>query len=213
MGLTRRERVFMAINHEEADFVPYNFHAVPGVWQKVREHYGLSDNHEVIEFIGNHIIKVGSDFNYNPWAPEAGKISITPSGGPVYLEGDREGILHQDEFGCVWNRKGSTPYPVAHPLAKNLDLDDYEFPDPYREGRFKEAEQLAELYRGKVFLFGKLGMCLFERAWSIRGFERLLIDMRLRPGFVEKLLDRILRMEPSHHRSADCIGSGRLLFW
>jgi uroporphyrinogen-III decarboxylase len=35
-------------------------------------------------------------------------------------------------------------------------------------------------------------MCLFERAWSIRGFEELLVDMAERPEFVEELLDRIL---------------------
>jgi uroporphyrinogen decarboxylase len=43
-----------------------------------------------------------------------------------------------------------------------------------------------------VFLFGKLGMCLFERAWSIRGMSQLLVDMAVQPEFVEALLDRIL---------------------
>jgi uroporphyrinogen decarboxylase len=43
-----------------------------------------------------------------------------------------------------------------------------------------------------VFLFGKLGMCLFERAWSIRGMSQLLLDMAVQPEFVEDLLDRIL---------------------
>jgi uroporphyrinogen decarboxylase len=65
-------------------------------------------------------------------------------------------------------------------------------PDPYRAGRFDSAGALADRYRGRVFLFGKLGMALFERAWSIRGMEQLLMDMVARPGFVEELLDRIL---------------------
>jgi len=190
--MNRRERVLKAIQHQETDFVPYNFHAVPGVWQKVCQHYGLKDNHEAMEFIGNHIVKVGSDFNYNPWAAEVGKVELTLSGGPVRTALDEAGGLHRDEFGCVWDRTGSLPHPVAYPLAERPDLDGYTFPDPYRKGRFDQARELADRYRGRVFLFGKLGMALFERAWSIRGMSQLLMDMVERPEFVEELLDRIL---------------------
>lgn len=190
--MTRRERVLKAINHQETDFVPYNFHAVPSVWRKVRQHYGLKDNHEAMEFIGNHVVKVGSDFNYNPWAAEVGKVELTVSGGPVHTDLDEEGGLHRDEFGCLWDRSGSLPHPVAYPLAEKPDLDSYTFPDPCREGRFDQARELVERYRGQVFLFGKLGMALFERAWSIRGMMQLLMDMAQRPEFVEELLDRIL---------------------
>jgi uroporphyrinogen decarboxylase len=190
--MNRRERVLKAINHEQTDFVPYNFHAVPSVWGKVRRHYGLEDEHQAMEFIGNHIVKVGSDFNYDPWAEQVGQVTLTLSGGPVHTDLDGEGGLHRDEFGCVWERRGSLPHPVAYPLAEEPDLDGYAFPDPYREGRFDQARELVERYHGDVFLFGKLGMCLFERAWSMRGMTQLLVDMAQRPEFVEELLDRIL---------------------
>jgi uroporphyrinogen decarboxylase len=65
-------------------------------------------------------------------------------------------------------------------------------PDPYHQGRFDQARKLAKHNKGEVFIFGKLGMCLFERAWSIRGFEELLVDTALRPEWVGELLDRIL---------------------
>ena len=146
--MNRRERVLKAIQHQETDFVPYNFHGVPAVWQKVRQHYGLKDNHEAMEFVGNHIVKVGSDFNYNPWAAEVGRVELTVSGGPVHTDLDEEGGLHRDEFGCVWDRRGSLPHPVAYPLAEKPDgsaelaeaLDSYTFPDPYREGRFVSSQ-------------------------------------------------------------------------
>jgi uroporphyrinogen decarboxylase len=81
---------------------------------------------------------------------------------------------------------------VSYPLAGKPDLGGYDFPDPYRPGRFDQARALADRYRGQVFLFGKLGMVLFERAWSIRGMAQLFLDMAERPAFVEELLDRIL---------------------
>jgi uroporphyrinogen decarboxylase len=192
MTMTRRERVLAAINHQETDYVPYNFHAVSSVYEKVRRHYGLEDNHQLAEYIGNHIVKIGSDFNYNKWADGVGQVQLTLSGGPVHIDLDKRGGLHTDEFGCVWDRTGGLPHPVKYPLAGAPDLEHYTFPDPYREGRFDEARELAERYRGKAFLFGKLGMALFERAWAIRGMEQILLDMVERPAFVEELLDRIL---------------------
>lgn len=182
----------MAIRHEQPDFVPYNFHATESVYAEVRQHYGLPDDNAVVEFIGNHIVKVGSDFNVNPWA-EGIEMQLVPSGGPVTTAIDVGGGLHTDEFGCVWDRRHGTPFPVRYPLADDHSLlDSYSMPDPYRTGRFDSAEALADRYRGRVFLFGKLGMALFERAWSIRGMEQLLRDMVVRPDFVEELLDRIL---------------------
>jgi uroporphyrinogen decarboxylase len=197
--MNRRERVIAAINHQETDFVPYNFHAVPAVWQKVQQYYGLKDNHQAMGFIGNHIVKIGSDFNYNPWAEQVGEVTLTLSGGPVQTALDRSGGLHQDEFGCVWDRTGGLPHPVDYPLAQVEGaaalaeaLGHYDFPDPHRAGRFDQAKDLADRYRGQVYLFGKLGMVLFERAWSIRGMTQLLMDMAMNPEFVEELLDRIV---------------------
>lgn len=189
----RRERVLKAIRHEEADFVPYNFHAIPLVYKKLQDYYGLRDSTEVADFIGNHIVKIGSDFNYNPWAKEVQEVRLTPSGGPVHTNLDEASALHTDEFGCVWDRAAGMPHSVAYPLAEDYRLlDKYVMPDPYRPGRFDQAKALAEQWRGKAFIFGKLGMALFERAWSIRGMAELFVDMVDRPEFVDELLDRIL---------------------
>ncbi len=38
-------------------------------------------------------------------------------------------------------------------------------------------------------------MCLFERAWSLRGFDAVLMDMVERPDWVEELLDRIAAIQ------------------
>lgn len=189
----RRERVLKAIRHEETDFVPYNFHAIPMVYHKLQEHYGLPGPTELADFIGNHIVKIGTDFNYNPWAAELKDVQLTPSGGVVHTNLDAAGELHTDEFGCVWNRASGMPHPVGYPLADDArTFDSYTFPDPHRAGRFDRARALADRWRNEAFIFGKLGMVLFERAWSIRSMSELLVDMALRPEFVDDLLDRIL---------------------
>jgi uroporphyrinogen decarboxylase len=190
--MNRRDRVLAAIRHEQSDFVPYNFHGSAGVYAALRQHYGFPDNQKLVEFIGNHLIKVGSDFNVNPWAQDI-QVQSLPSGGPLITSLDTQSGMHTDEFGCVWNRSGGMPYPVAYPLEKDPPkLSTYKMPDPTHPGRFDADQKVVEQYKGKVFLFGKLGMAMFERAWSIRGVEQLMMDMITRPDFVEELLDRIL---------------------
>ena len=190
--MNRLERVLAAVRHEETDFVPYNFHATGAVYQKLREHYGLPDNNAVVDLVGNHLVKIGSDFNVNPWSPGI-RMGQLPSGGAVTTSLDASGGLHVDEFGCTWDRSKGMPHPVGYPLRDDHTLlDGYTMPDPYHQGRFDQARKLAERNKGEVFIFGKLGMCLFERAWSIRGFEELLVDTALRPEWVGELLDRIL---------------------
>ena len=189
----RRERALAAVRHEETDYVPFNFHSIPMVYHKIRDHYGLKNSEEVADFLGNHVVKIGTDFNYNPWASEIKQLDLTPSGGPVHTNLDAAGELHMDEFGCVWDRSAGMPHPVAYPLADSPDkLDTYEFPDPFREGRFDQARALADRWRDRAFIFGKLGMVLFERGWSIRSMPALMVDMKRRPDFVHALLDRIL---------------------
>jgi hypothetical protein len=116
--MNRRERVLAGIHHQETDFVPYNFHAVSGVWEKVLRRYGLKDNHQAMEFIGNHIVKVGSDFNYNPWADEVGKVELTLSGGPVHTDVDQAGELWPRSTDQLSFCKPWTPTPSPIPIEK-----------------------------------------------------------------------------------------------
>ena len=53
------------------------------------------------------------------------------------------------------------------------------------------AEQTILRDGANYFIAPNLGMCLFERAWSLRGFDALLMDMLERTEWVEDLLDRI----------------------
>ena len=40
-----------------------------------------------------------------------------------------------------------------------------------------------------------MGFALFERAWTLRGFDTFLLDMVLDPGFAEELLERIAQIQ------------------
>jgi uroporphyrinogen decarboxylase len=48
---------------------------------------------------------------------------------------------------------------------------------------------------GKHFVAPNFGFCLFERAWSLRGFEDFLTDLAADPAFAEELLERITEIQ------------------
>ena len=150
--------------------------------------------YQAMAFIGNHIVKIGTDFNFNPWAEDMGMDDMTPSGGRLYRDRP-EGRLHTDEFGCVWDRSDSLPYPVAYPLEN--------VPATHRAGstrtRCRTPITPAGLTRrpGGRPLPGEACSSAASWAWpfragSIRGMEQLMVDMVERPEFVDGLLHRIL---------------------
>ena len=60
---------------------------------------------------------------------------------------------------------------------------------------FDGARQTVAQRGAEYFVAPNLGMCLFERAWSLRGFDRLLLDFADRPEWVEELLERITEIQ------------------
>jgi len=168
--MSRKERVALAVGHRGPDVVPWNVELTSGEAGKVCEYLGI-EREEFFEFTGNHIEKLG----YN-------------IGGAEIREG-----FYRDEYGVVWDRSGLDKDigVVTENLLKEARLDGYEFPEPAVEEVRARTEKFLDNGRD-TFKFGKIGMSLFERAWSLRGMEDLMMEMHLEPGFVEGLLARIV---------------------
>ena len=54
---------------------------------------------------------------------------------------------------------------------------------------------MIEAYGQEYFIVPNFGFALFERAWSLRGFEQLFMDMGSQPEYVEDLLERITEIQ------------------
>ena len=63
-----------------------------------------------------------------------------------------------------------------------------EVPDPCNPDRFSHFGSLIKMSDDR-YIVVKISRCLFERAWSLRGMENLLIDFIDAPDFVHELLD------------------------
>ncbi len=98
----------------------------------------------------------------------------------------------KDMFGAVWLMDQQGDFGVVENcLLPEPDLSEYIFPEP-DEARIREkCERLVSGENKDRFSMYIIGFSLYERAWSLRGVENILMDMALNPEFVTELLDRI----------------------
>jgi len=165
--MNKKERVLTALAHKTPDTTPHNIELTSEAMKAFTEKYGISKS-DFFEFAGNHIEKVG----YN-----GGRLVK-----PDYFE---------DEFGVVWNRRGGDDIGV---------VEDYFFKEPVLGALTLpkidpvDIKQRTEsvLQNGRdTFKLAKLGMTLFERAWSLRNMEELLMDFYENEDFVHELLGKV----------------------
>lgn len=168
IAMTPRERVLRTIRHEQPDRVPHHFSYTAPVRRKLEAYFDTLDLDRVLD---NHIAK---------YKPRCDDFLVEVGLG-----------LWRDEFGVVWNRQGDADVgAVANCVLENRSLDGYSLPDPHLPCRYDKLPAFIDANRER-FRVVNLGKSLFERAWSMRGMEDLLIDMVEAPEWVEELLDAI----------------------
>lgn len=167
--MTKRDRIISAVKHEQTDYTPYNVGMTNQTYEKVSAYLNDPD---FLEKIDNHI----SSIYYDGYLHE-----LSPGSG-----------YWKDDFGVVWNRNGADKdigvidgYVINKSdikLCKLPILDEKRIRSEY-ENLMKE--------KNDTFKFGSIGFSMFERAWTLKGMENLLIDMVIDAEFVHELLDAI----------------------
>lgn len=78
--------------------------------------------------------------------------------------------------------------PLAHAETK-ADIDNFQFPDPYAPGRYRDAEALIAKYKNDYFIIGDIEVTVFSLGHQLAGMEKLLIDMMLEAEYVIPLFE------------------------
>lgn len=71
------------------------------------------------------------------------------------------------------------------------DIEDYNYPDPYAEGRFDIAEREIEKYGSEYFIIGDCELSIFEMGWQLSGLEKYIMAMAMQEEWLEKLNDKV----------------------
>lgn len=205
MSLSPRERVLLAINHEEPDRVPIIVGTSNTTSMKLKPYRALKK-----------LLGIESEERYIYDWPELGTLLLDEA-VLHRLHSDARGVLdlypqwiyernrkrpEHDPFLDDWGSGQSEVepgvwFPGVHPMkdAKTLDdIEKYPWPDmddPSRVAHVKaEAQKLAD--QNEYAIIGTPWLLFpLERAFAMQGMDTFLVNLALYPDFAEALLKKI----------------------
>lgn len=171
----KKQRVYDAIHHKQSDLVPWSFELTSGAAASMKAYGGCTD---IDTYLENHLYRINYK-NNRPLDDGTGN--------------------EKDFFGVTWhtsNDGGDVGHIVKYPLeeAEDLASSGYSFPDIHKDFADEMCAGLEEK-NDDYFTMFSIGMCYFERAWSLRGMENLLVDMCIDEEFADDIFNHILE----HH--------------
>jgi uroporphyrinogen decarboxylase len=165
--LTKREIIRAVLEGEKPPYVPWSSGFTQEARAKLQAHFGLVELEDVLQ---NHILKLGSDIGF-----------FTDLGSNKL----------KDVFGVVWDRSIDKDIGnVEGCVLADPTLKHFTFPDPLDQRFFADIPKRMEKYGDRFRLF-QIGFSLYERAWTLRGMQNLLMDFHDHPGFVRELFNTI----------------------
>ena len=168
MVLSRRERVRRAVRHEPVDRLPtpvrLDRRDGPASRRPLRPRRGGAAAR-----FDNHLVRVDL----------------------LQSRLSADGRVRYDWWGAGHDTPRRATSSARAPLAADPDLDAFDWPDPWARACWPRPNAPAPAIGEDAFVVPNLGFALFERAWSLRGFEGLLFDLAADPAYVGELLDRI----------------------
>jgi uroporphyrinogen decarboxylase len=135
--------------------------------------------------LGNHLLRV--DLTY-----------------PRRLSDD--GKVYYDWWGAGWSTEEEGYFLKDAPLSEDPALDTFPWPDADDPHLLDGATEAMARDGGRHFVAPNFGFSLFERAWSLRGFDTFLMDLLLNPAFAEDLLERIAEIQVATARRFVALG-------
>ena len=164
---TKRDVVKLALDFKRPPYVPWSFGFTEEAHATLATHYGTANLDSVL---GNHLLGLGSGIGFFD---------------------DLGAHRFRDAFGVVWNR--SIDHDIGNVegcLLPEPTLKGYTFPDPLAPRCFADIPGKLEKHPDRFRVFN-IGFSLYERAWTLRGMENLMLDFIDNPAFVHELLDAI----------------------
>lgn len=155
----------MVLDGKQPPYVPWSFAFTIEAHRKLQSYYQTQDLETVCR---NHILGLGNG-------------SIKSLGNGQF----------QDDFGVLWDRSVDKDIGnVSNCMLPEPTLKDYRFPNPHDPRVFSDIPHRIEAAPGCFRLF-QIGFSLYERAWTLRGMENLMVDFYANPQFVRDLFNTI----------------------
>ena len=188
--MNKREIVIETLGHKRSARVPYNIDFTTAAREKLREYLGLATPEAVGSYIGNYFAQLNIGSVTGPSDGTIPDIYPRKLGEDTYI----------DDWGVVWQREpGDDIGVVIGSRLEEPDLKGFEPPVPASRARWLSS--LCATSHDQ-FRLVSLSSPVFQRAWFLRGFEDLLVDMAIHDEFVHQLMDVIVEYTTAVVREA-----------
>ena len=187
--MNSRERVFLALKHQEPDRVPRDFWATAETYNKLCRRLNLPNATAVLDHFDIDVRYLEGPRYIGP------KLLVHPDGS----ENDIWGVPRiQQDTGAgetAQSYKSVTRFPLAH-ITERGRLDDYEFwpnPDWFDYSPvYEEAKAVRERGRVTAFMGDRLNrFAQLKPAMYLRGIDQALMDMVIEPEIFQAITDRL----------------------
>ena len=176
--MNKREVIHSVLAGEPPSYTPWSLGFTQEAGAVLRAHYGQADLDDVLH---NHILWLGDG------------IGFFEEAGPQQV---------RDVFGVVWDRSVDKDIGVVcRTVLPEPTLKGYEFPDPLDARFFADIPARVARHPDRFRVF-QIGFSLYERAWTMRGMENLMMDFLDHPDFVHDLLNTIADYNIAQFRHA-----------
>ncbi len=165
--MIKREVVKMVLEGKKPPYAPWSYSFTKEPREMLGKYFGTND---LPGYLNNHVLSLGE--------------------APGFFK-DIGNDRVQDVYGVIWDRsKDKDIGNVEGCVLAEPDMGLLNLPDPLHPIFFSRIEErIAQ--RADCFRVYPIGFSLYERAWTLRGMENLMMDMIDEPEFVHQLLDAI----------------------
>ncbi len=199
---SHRDRVNKAISFEKPDRTPRDFAAVPEIWNKLSDFFGIQDRHEILKRLNVDCRIVSYDSFCQHPEYDLEKVDMNASQerssvGGMWRFTDAEGSTMD-----IWGAKrikvkvpsGVLEQFSSYPLESAQHIDDlkkYNWPQPDWWDFTHLRSFIKKFNDTKIYnIRYRLGS-FFETAWSIYNFEKFLLDLAMNPQMPQYIMERI----------------------
>lgn len=174
--MNRKQRVLSAIRRENTDCLPIQLDITDRALGQLSEAWGFPIEDNTLQSVLDQHLFFARQI-------------------PFQTQGDRRKSETVDAWGVRWAADAEGGWVLEHPLAGLDDLRKYHPGNVIDRIDWEKVSGNIKQYQESACVTSYQNALLFERAWSLLGFERLLYEMVDQPLAVETFLDTITEIQ------------------
>ncbi len=188
MSISHKERILRTIRREPLDYFPSQVDFTPVDTPRIARGLGVAEG-ELEEAVDNHLVYAYSMGNAEEYMHKPEIRNAAVALGLARVD-ERERIIY-DVWGVGWDLTAEGVQVKRHPVQDASSLRAYRFPDPEANGLMDVTKDAVARYGREYFVLAFQHISLFERAWALRSFEGLMMDVATEEPYLDAFFDAI----------------------